>query len=129
MKSELKFTAFSLEKSINELLYDISLWTSELKFIKIELIFLKTLLKTYPFESKTLNLFEHIQLFIADLNNFEKNRNLLLNEMHFHKKNLNKELKSANVNYNNLGKELFSYLESYKNFKAKLYQFIEGLIK
>jgi len=86
MKSELKYVSFSNNKSINELLYYISLWITEFEFIKIELSFLKYLIKTYPFKSKIPNLFEHLQLFILELESLEEDRNLILKKIHHQKK-------------------------------------------
>lgn len=129
MKSELKFTTFSHNKSINELLYYISLWIIEFEFIKIELSFLKSLIKTYPFKSKIPNLFEHLQLFILELDDFEENRNLILKNIHHQKKQLNNKLKSSDLNYENLEEEVFNYLENYKKLKTRIYQYISGLIK
>ncbi len=129
MNSELKFTTFSHNKSINELLYYISLWTTEFEFIKIELSFLKHLIKTYPFKSRTPNLFEHLQLFVLDLDSLEEDRNLILKNIHHQKKQLNNKLKSSNLNFEDLEEEVFNYLEGYKKLKVRIYQYISGLIK
>ena len=129
MKSELKYVTFSHNKSINELLYYISLWVSEFEFIKIELSFLKHFIKTYPFKSRIPNLFEHIQLFILDLESLEEDRNLILKKLHHQKKQLSNKLKSSNLNFEDLEEEVFNYLEGYKKLKTRIYQYIIGLIK
>lgn len=129
MKSELKYVSFSNNKSINELLYYISLWITEFEFIKIELSFLKYLIKTYPFKSKIPNLFEHLQLFILELESLEEDRNLILKKIHHQKKQLSNRLKSYDLNYENLEEEVFNYLEDYKKLKTRIYQYINGLIK
>ncbi|WP_372794526.1 hypothetical protein [Lutibacter sp.] len=129
MKSGLKYVTFSHNKSVNELLYNISLWVSEFEFIKIELSFLKHLLKTYPFKSKIPNLFEHIQLFILDLESLEEDRNLIQKNIHHQKKQLSNKLKSSNLNFEDLEEEVFNYLEGYKKLKARIYQYVSGLIK
>ena len=72
MKSELKYTAFNRDKSINELLFYTSLWKSEFEFIKTELSFLKLLIKTYPFKSEIPNMFERLQLFILNIDKLEE---------------------------------------------------------
>lgn len=129
MKSELKFTTFSHNKSINELLYYISLWTTEFELIKIELSFLKHLIKTYPFKSRIPNLFEHLQLFLSDLDSLEEDRDLILKNIYHQKKQLSNKLKSSNLNYESLEEEVFNYLEGYKKLKTRIYQYISGLIK
>ncbi|WP_299526501.1 hypothetical protein [uncultured Lutibacter sp.] len=129
MKSDLKHVTFSHNKSINELLYFTSLWISEFEFIKIELSFLKRLINNYPFKSRIPNLFEHIQLFILDLDNLEEDRKLILENIHFQKKQLSNKLKSSDLNFEDLEEEVFNYLEGYKKLKARIYQYISGLIK
>ena len=128
MKSKLPYTAFNHKKSLNELLFYTSLWQSELEFIKIELSFIKKLIKTYPFKSEIPNLFEHLQLFILDIDNFEENRNSILVNIHIQKNNLKKDLKYSDFDYDNLAEEIFNYKENYKNLKIKIYQYINGLI-
>ena len=129
MKSELKYVTFSHNKSVNELLYYISLWTTEFEFIKIELSFLKHLIKTYPFKSRVPNLFENIQLFILDLDSLEEDRNIILQNIRHQKKQLSNKIKSSNLNFEDLEEDVFNYLEGYKKLKTRIYQYISGLIK
>ena len=137
MKSELKYTSFSSEKSINELLFNISLWKSEFEFIKIELSFLKHLIKTYPFQVSIPNLFESLQLFILDLDNLEKDRASIVQNLSIQKKQLKNKPKKEDLNYgnfnlieyDNLTEDIFNYLEAYKKIKVKIYLYINGLIK
>lgn len=136
MKSELKYIAFNRDKSINELFFYTSIWKSEFEFIKIELSFLKLLIKTYPFKSKIPNMFEHLQLFILNIDKLEEDRNLILENIELHRNQLSKKLKRNDLKhddfniltYDNLADEIFNYLESYKNLKSKIYQYINGLI-
>ena len=137
MKSELKYATFSSEKSINELLFNISFWDSEFEFIKIELSFLKHLIKTYPFQVSIPNLFEHLQLFILDLDNLEEDRASIVQNLSIQKNQLKSKPKKEDFNYgnfnlkdyDNLTEEIFNYLEQYKKTKSKIYQYINGLIK
>ena len=74
MKSIIKYRGFYRDKSTEELLYNNILCEHYFNFIKVEITFLNQLLKNYPFKSNIPNLFEHIQLFIKDLNDCENNR-------------------------------------------------------
>tara|TARA_R110001583_G_scaffold82774_1_gene219303 strand:- start:38530 stop:38943 length:414 start_codon:yes stop_codon:yes gene_type:complete len=137
MKSGLKYTTFSSEKSINELLFNISIWNSEFEFIEIELSFLKHLIKTYPFQVSIPNLFERLQLFILDLDNLEEDQVSIIQNLSIQKNQLkNKSIKedfnydTFNLkDYDNLTEEIFNYLVEYKKIKIKIYQYINGLIK
>lgn len=137
MKSELKYTSFNSEKSINELLFNISFWNTEFEFIKIELSFLKHLIKTYRFQVSIPNLFERLQLFILDLDNLEEDRVSIIQNLSIQKSQLKSKPKKEDLNYGNfnlnvyddLNEEIFNYLERYKKIKLKIYQYINGLIK
>ncbi|MDF1516997.1 MAG: hypothetical protein P1P79_03545, partial [Lutibacter sp.] len=78
MESNIVYKSFSKDKTTEELLYNISLWTSEYAFINLELDFIKRLIKTYPFSSTIPNLYERLQLFILELDNFEQAKNNIL---------------------------------------------------
>lgn len=123
MEADLKYATFNHDRSINELIYMTSLWQQEFEYVKVELSFIKHLLKKYPFKSKAQNMFERIQLFILDIDNFEEKRNSLYMDINQYKL----QLKNI-VNYHNLSKEIFNYLEAFKKLKIRIYQYINSLI-
>ena len=137
MESQLKYNAIDRKRSINELLHNCELWTADLKFIKIEISFLKMLLVTFPFKSTIPNLFEKLQLFSKDLENLESIRTTIYKSIESHNQELNKKIETTKLIYNTcyltthfeLTEEVLDYYETYKNLKMKIYEFITGLIK
>ena len=136
MESNLIYKSFSKDKTIEELLYNISLWTSEYAFINIELAFIKRLIKAYPFSETIPNLYERLQLFILELDNFEQAKNNILVEINNYDKKLmeSEETKTLDpghlylVEYEKLAEEVFMYLKHYKNLKIRIFEYINGLI-
>lgn len=136
MESNIVYKSFSKDKTIEELLYNISLWTSEYAFINIELAFIKRLIKAYPFSATIPNLYERLQLFILELDNFEQAKNNILVEINNYDKKLlaSEETKSLDsdhlylVEYKKLAEEVFMYMKHYKNLKIRIFEYINGLI-
>ena len=136
MESDIVYKSFSRDKTIEELLYHISLWTSEYAFINIELAFIKRLIKAYPFSATIPNLYERLQLFILELDNFEQAKNDIIVEINAFGKKLIKseETKELNadhlylVEYEKLAEEVFMYLKHYKTLKIRIFEYINGLI-
>jgi len=136
MESYIIYKSFSMDKTIEELLYNISLWTSEYAFINIELAFIKRLIKAYPFSATIPNLYERLQLFILELDNFEQAKNNILVEINNYDKKLleSEETKALDpdhlylVEYEKLAEEVFMYMKHYKNLKIRIFEYINGLI-
>lgn len=131
------YKTFSRNRTIEELLYNTSLWTAELNFIISELTFIKRLIKAYPFTATIPNLYERLQLFTLELDNFEKERIILTEKIDSYRLQVikepeNTELESGHLNllaYENLAEEIFMYLKHYKNLKIQIFEYISGLIK
>jgi len=131
------YKTFSRNRTIEELLYNTYLWTAELNFIISELAFIKRLIKAYPFTATIPNLYERLQLFTLELDNFEKERNILTKKIDNYRLQVIKEpentkLESGHLNllaYENLAEEIFMYLKHYKNLKIQLFEYMSGLIK
>lgn len=131
------YKTFSRNRTIEELLYNTSLWTAGLNFIISELTFIKRLIKAYPFTATIPNLYERLQLFTLELDNFEKERIILTEKIDSYRLQVikepeNTELESGHLNllaYENLAEEIFMYLKHYKNLKIQIFEYISGLIK
>jgi len=136
MESNIIYKSFSKDKTIEELLYNISLWTSEYAFINYELAFIKRLIKAYPFSATIPNLYERLQLFILELDNFEQAKNNILVKINDYEKKLieSDETKTLDPDhlhlaaYEKLAEEVFMYLKHYKNLKIRIFEYINGLI-
>ncbi len=136
MESNIIYKSFSKDRTIEELLYNISLWTSEYAFINIELAFIKRLIKAYPFSATIPNLYERLQLFILELDNFEQAKNNILVKINDYDKKLMKsevtETLDENhlylVEYEKLAEEVFMYQKRYKSLKIRIFEYINSLI-
>lgn len=137
MESNLIYKSFSRDKTIEELLYNTSLWTAEFAFVKIELAFIKKLIKAYPFTATIPNLYERLQLFALELDNLEKAKNnIAVNIENFDKK-LSETTETlalnfdhyALVTYEKLAEEVFMYMIRYKNLKIQIFEYMNGLMK
>ncbi len=136
MESNIVYKSFTKDKTIEELLYNITLWTSEYAFINLELDFIKRLIKAYPFSSTIPNLYERLQLFILELNNFEQAKNNILVKINDYDKKI-RESEETNtldpdylylVEYEKLAEEVFMYLKHYKKLKIQIFEYINGLM-
>ena len=122
MKSIIKYRGFYRDKSTEELLYNNILCEHYFNFIKVEITFLNQLLKNYPFKSNIPNLFEHIQLFIKDLNDCENNRIRIIENI----TSQNQQIKSNFdlVAFESFAEEISDYKQSYLNLKNNIYEYL-----
>ncbi|WP_372766576.1 hypothetical protein [Lutibacter sp.] len=136
MEASPVYKVFPREKTIDELLYSTSLWTAEFDFINSELAFIKRLIKAYPFTSTIPNLYEHLQLFILELDNLEKEKDNITHKIIEYSIKLPEHqkislLESGHiflVDYEKLAEEVFMYMVHYKNLKFRIFEYINGLI-
>ncbi len=136
MESNIVYKSFSKDKTIEELLYNVSLWKSEYAFINIELAFIKRLIKAYPFSVTIPNLYERLQLFILELDNLEQTKNDILVQINDYDKKLTEHKDAITLNsghlhlieFENLAEEVFIYIKHYKNLKIRIFEYINGLI-
>lgn len=136
MEASLVYKTFSRDKTIDELLYNTSWWRFEYHFIDRELAFIKHLIKAYPFKETIPNLYERLQLFILELDNFNKEKNNIIIEIDNYETNLNanKKLKEMGngsfhlLEYEKLAEKVFNYMKHYRDFKIRVYEYINGLM-
>lgn len=137
MRTKLKFTRFKHRKDLEELVYEVSHWTSDLEFIKLELDFIKNLLKSYPFKKNISNLFERIQLYKQKIDTLLKSNNDLLKDLNQHAVNLNEIIaynkgrddKMTTIKHDNLDEMLFDFKQDNTAFKREVYEYIQGIVK
>ena len=137
MKTKFTYKIFDREKSYEELLYSVSYWMDELQFITIELDFLVTLIKSYPFNKTVPNLYERLQLFVLELEQFSLDKNNINKKIIYLKIKINESQKIEKFNrcnnfnlvlYENTAKEILDYLREYKKLKAKIFEYVGRLI-
>lgn len=134
METQLKYSSFNNEKTINELLYNTKQYHIKLKYLDEELHFLKFLIESNIFKPQVMNLFETLTVFdkkinasIIDIkeaqNELQIHTNTILSKIEcedlqcdtfFIKKQDDLELKTFNIisEKNDFKKEVFRYLKS-----------------
>jgi len=136
MEASPVYKSFSRDKTIEELLYNTSLWKAEFDFIISELAFIKRLIKAYPFSATIPNLYERLQLFTLELDNFEKEKNNISEKINNYRIKIS-ENPETNVferdhfyllQYEKIAEEVFMYLIHYKNLKIQIFEYMNGLI-
>ncbi|HEY9221287.1 MAG TPA: hypothetical protein VIO43_06890 [Lutibacter sp.] len=136
MQANPVYKSFSRDKTMEELLYNISLWTAEFDFIHGELAFIKRLIKAYPFTATIPNLYERLQLFTLELDNFEKEKNKITEKINDYRFKISETteisvMESGHfylLEYEKLAEEVFMYLIHYKNLKLQIFEYMNGLI-
>ena len=137
MKTEEVYKPFGNGKSINEILYQINCWDSELSFIKSELSFMSKWIINYPMNSNIPNFFEHIQLFVKDISNFENDRKKLLEKIGNYKIDLigqdeKHHFETHNYYLTTLQKtaeSIFNYHKNYRDLKGRIFEYFMDLIE
>jgi hypothetical protein len=136
MKTEEVYKPFGYGKSINEILYQIYCWDSELSFYKSELNFMSKWISNYPINSNLPNLFEHIQLFVKDISNFENDRNNLLDKIETYKTDLigqdeKHHFETHNyylITFQKMAELIFNYNKNYRDLKGRIFEYFTDLI-
>ena len=126
MKSIIKHRKFNRDKSTEELLYNNILHLSYFNFIKAEITFLQRLLRNYPFKGNLPNLFEHLQLFIKDLDEFEESRIKIIENIKSH--NLQLKASFSLDSFEHLAEEISDFKQSYLNLKNNIYEYLNNLL-
>lgn len=136
MNPTISYKVFDSNKSYGAVLNETNLWIADLEFFKIEMLFLKAIIKSNLFKSQIPNLFERLQLLIMEVDQFIKDNDILIEQIKLYNKSVERLLKSDVFSleddyidkYRNLAEEVFLFTQKYKNFKMRLYEFITELI-
>ena len=125
------YKAFEINKSYKDVIHDSTIWISDLKFIKKELHFLKTILKSNSLKSTTPNLFGRLQLLLKDSVRLNEKSKALKEKIEKYRDKVTETLNSDVFSfsegyfevYQSLVKEIFKFNQKYKSFKTDLYEF------
>lgn len=130
-----KSTKIKPDNSLSKLRYEASKWFFELDFIALEIPFIKQILKSYPFQSDTPNLFERLQLYVKELETLNETRINILDKITTHRNQLN-EIKSNSIfnenylkiNHEIIEDEFVNFLENYKHLKWQIFEYANAVI-
>ena len=131
MTINLNFKHINYNKNVKELEYKVKSWISDLTFYKIEIEFLNKIINTYPFKSNTRNLFENIQIYTQNLDDFKSKGFLFLKRLTTIKQQITKTSKEDIQKkhsqfieeFHKLEYEILIFLETYKNLKNSIYNY------
>ena len=132
MDQNVFYKAFEINKSYSDLIHDSSIWISDLNFIRNELLFLKTILKSNSFKLTTPILFERLQLLQKNSDRLNESNNAIQEKIEKFRTKVAKTLKSDVFSisegyfetYQSLEKEIFEFNKKHKSFKTYLYEFL-----
>lgn len=132
MKSMIEFKPFNRDKSIDELRYNVTRWLDEFDFVSFELPFLKRMIKAFPFKNIIPNLFEQIQLFIKEIDNFESKKNDIIEKISLHHKELDGMAECNELScdhyflfeHDRLAEDIHNYNSDYRALKIKIYNYL-----
>lgn len=136
MNPTFSYKAFDTNKSYGAVIYDATIWIDDLDFFKIEMLFLKAIIKSNLFKSQIPNLFERLQLLIIEVDQFIEDNDVLNEQIKLYSESVERLIKSDVFSleddyldkYHNLAEEVLLFTQKYKNFKMSLYEFITELI-
>ena len=119
-----------------ELLYFTHQWQVELEFLEHELLFYKHLLNSNIYKKNTMNLFENLQLYKKEGDNYNKERLEILDKVHTYKKQILNRIACDDLSCDSFYLQLHEkmtydvevFLEESKNFKFHLFEYIQSVI-
>lgn len=119
------------EKEIDRLLKENNAWKATLSYISEEINFFILFLTADIFRKNILNLYEKLQLFYDELQEYKKENIELIREVHNHRYDIEGILEcediSCEVFYHEehikLGKRVADFSEKFRKFKLEIYSY------
>lgn len=116
---------------------DISKWEGSFMFVTEEMQFLKKILSTDIFESNIPNLYERLQQFLKNLQDFEKEKKELEIEVEKHKSDLSDQLElneeqkisAIKESHAQLKKKIKAFRNKYSGLKLEIFNFTGNILK
>lgn len=119
------------EKEIDRLLKENSRWKERLSYFNEEINFLNQYLGADIFQKNVLNLYERLQLFYDELQNFKQENLILIREVHNHRYDIEGILECEDIGcevfYHNehlkLEKRVLDFAQKFRKFKLEIFTF------
>ncbi|WP_324721085.1 hypothetical protein [Salinimicrobium sp. HB62] len=119
------------EKEIERLLKEYSRWKERLSYFSEEINFLNQYLGADIFQKNVLNLYERLQIFYDELQNFKRESLELIRELHNHRYDIEGILEcediSCEVFYHNqhlkLEQRILDFAQKFRKFKLEIFSF------
>jgi len=130
------YKAFEINKSYSDVISDSSIWISDFNFLKNELLFFKTILKSNLFKSTIPNLFEKRKLLLKDIDELNENSDAIIERIKKYRgkvtETLSRDIFSFNEGYfeiyHSLLKEIMEFNKNFNSIKNELYEFLIEII-
>jgi len=130
------YKAFEINKSYSDVISDSSIWISDFNFLKNELLFFKTILKSNLFKSTIPNLFEKRKLLLKDIDELNENSDAIIERIKKYRgkvtETLSRDVFSFNEGYfeiyHSLLKEIMEFNKNFNSIKNELYEFLIEII-
>lgn len=115
----------------------ISKWESSLMFVTEEMQFLEKILSTDIFEANIPNLYERLQQFLKNLQDFKKEEKELEKEVEKHKADLSEQLElneeqkvsAIKESHAQLKKKIKTFRKKYSDLKLEIFNFTGNILK
>ena len=125
------------EKEIERLLKEYSRWKERLSYFSEEINFLNQYLGADIFQKNVLNLYERLQVFYDELQNFKRENLELIRELHNHRYDIEGILEcediSCEVFYHNqhlkLEQRILDFAQSFRKFKLEIFSFTANYLR
>lgn len=116
---------------------DISKWEGSFMFVTEEMQFLEKILSTDIFVSNIPNLYERLQQFLKNLQDFEKEKKELEKEVEKHKSDLSDQLElneeqkisAIKESHAQLKKKIKAFRNKYSGLKLEIFNFTGNILK
>lgn len=135
--TENAYKSFNESKTIDELKYNMLAYCRLLKESEIENKFLMQLLNKPIYKSNVLNLYETLEKYKRDLNEYDQVVSQLLEKVDSQIKQISGKIECEDVacdsffleSYDGLEQRLHKTLNQNRQFKAQLFEYLESVIK
>ncbi|MCX7551741.1 hypothetical protein [Xanthomarina sp. F2636L] len=137
MNTQLEYKSFNREKSIDELQYTMNSQIEKLQILKEELHFLQFLMSADIYKNKIMNLFEDLERYKKELNNYSSKCGKLIIDANFQANQIRNKKKCDELacdnyfidTYNESEKKIHKLINQIRILKLEIYNFLPAVIK
>lgn len=137
METNMEYRNFKNDKSIDELLYNVSQYKYKLIKLDEELRFYKFLIEANIFKPRVINLFERLTIFDKKMDSYVIKVQDLLSELATHANEISNKIECDNLEcdaffikkQNKLELKSYNFIMDIDSFKSQMLQYLHSTIK
>ena len=137
METQIEYTSFNANKSVEELVYNVNQYQIHLEYLNKELQFLKFLIESNIFKPQVMNLFEVLTLFDRKIDQAIKTTEVLKSELQKETSILSNKTEYKNLKSNDyflkqhdvLELKIVNHITEINTFKIEVFQYLRSVIK